>query len=53
MFMTILNYIGSALPLCILCLEFAAIVHRKTLTTKAFIGYIFIAVISFVVLLRT
>lgn len=53
MLMTILNYIGSALPLCILCLEFAAIVHRKTLSRKAFIGYIVIAVIAFLILLRT
>lgn len=53
MLMTILNYIGSALPLCILCLEFATIVHRKTLTKKAFIGYIVIAIIAFLILLRT
>lgn len=50
---TILHYIGSATPLAILCYMLAFISGGKKIKMKTVGSYIVVAVIMFVILLRT
>lgn len=49
----IFNCIGSALPLCILCLCLATILNNKTMSKKSLASFAIISVIMFIILLRT
>lgn len=51
--MEILNALGSALPLMIICLSLSIIIHSNKVTKNMLIGYTVISVISFILLLRT
>lgn len=50
---TILNYIGSATPLAILCFMLAFISGGKKIKMKTVGSYIVVAVLMFIILLRT
>lgn len=50
---TILNYIGSATPLAILCYMLAFISKGAKIRKKTIGAYVVVAVIMFVILLRT
>lgn len=50
---TVLHYIGSATPLAILCFMLAFISGGKKVKMKTVGSYVVVAVIMFVILLRT
>lgn len=50
---TILNYVGSATPLAILCFMLAFISGGKKIKMKTVGSYIVVAVLMFIILLRT
>ena len=49
----IFNLIGSALPLCILCICLAMIIQNRNTTKKSLASFSIISVIMFLILLRT
>jgi hypothetical protein len=50
---TILHYIGSAMPLAILCYMIVFILRGKKIKNKTVISYVVVAVLMFFILLRT
>ena len=53
LFLNIVHWIGSAMPLAILCLMIALVKNGKKVKKKTIASYVVVAVIMFVVLLRT
>jgi hypothetical protein len=51
--MSVITYIGSALPLTILCLCLSVIIVNKKVSKKMLTSFIIIAVIMFFILLRS
>ena len=49
----LLDLIGSAVPLAILCFILATLLRSRKVDSKLLITYLFIAVLLFIVLLRT
>lgn len=49
----VLNLIGSAMPLCILCFMLVFIMRGIKIRKKTVISYVIISVILFIILLRT
>lgn len=51
--LTIAHLIGSAMPLAILCLMLALLLSNKKVKDKTVYSYCFVAVVMFIILLRT
>ena len=49
----IIKYIGSGLPVCVLCLCLAIILLNKSVTKKLLTSFLLVAVIMFLILLRS
>ena len=50
---TIFNYIGSAMPLTVLCYMIVFIFFGKKIKKETIVSYIVVAVLMFIILLRT
>lgn len=50
---TILNYIGSAMPLAVLCYMIVFIAKGRKIKKETIVSYIVVAVLMFIILLRT
>ena len=51
--LNVIHLIGSAMPLAVLCLMLAILKGGKKVKTKTVASYVLVAVLMFIILLRT